>query len=170
MEFIKNNKKSRRIRALLTLLLGLLVLVWSEITFDVLIIAFGLFAIFDGIFVFFNSNNDKSEYLEGVAYVFLGICVLAWPDLSEMLLLAIIIARMLMIGFFELFYWDEGGLGWSDGGLSWFSGIINLGFGLYLIFGSYIGLWSMLQYIGLYWVIMGFVHYLQADKKKPRKA
>lgn len=162
MDWLSNNGTNRRLRAILTILLGLMAVFWSQITLGMLIIAFGIFAISDGIFVFFGGSDDKTRYLEGIVYVFLGVCVLAWPGISETLFVAIVVARMLVLGVFELFFWDKNGCGWNDGGLHWFSGVVNIGFGLYLFFGNHGGLWGMIQYIGIYWIIMGLVGWIRS--------
>lgn len=166
MELFANDFHSKRIRALLTIFLGFLTLLWSALTFDILVIAFGIFAISDGIFVFFGGVSDRSRYIEGIFYAALGVAVLAWPNLSEMLLLALIVARMLVLGFFGLFSWGTDGYSWSDGGLKWLNAAVNFGFGLFLLLGPYWGLWEIIRYIGVYWVIMGIIHYIEANSAK----
>ena len=96
------------LRGLLTLLFGILALVWPGPTLTVLILFFGAYAFVDGIFALVAAFTHRpgshwwALLLEGVAGIGIGVITFLWPEITGAVLLALIAAWALVTGIFEI--------------------------------------------------------------------
>lgn len=92
------------LQGLLTVIFGLVALLWPEITLISLVLAFGAFAVLAGLVqlaVCLQNRGGPGWWLvllSAAAAVFAGIAAFAWPSLTALLLLYLIGAHALVAG------------------------------------------------------------------------
>lgn len=92
-----------------TIVYGIVALVWPLMTFEVLVILFGIFVLVVGIGALVDVIGHWSEFdypvlrlLEGLAGIAAGLFATTWPDLTSVLLLYTIAAWALAFGALQL--------------------------------------------------------------------
>ena len=97
------------VRGLLAILFGLIALFWPGLTWLVLILMFGAYAILDGVFAML-SGVVSSRYsprwwvflLEGVVSIAAGVIAWMRPDLASFVLIIVIAVWAILTGAFEI--------------------------------------------------------------------
>jgi uncharacterized membrane protein HdeD (DUF308 family) len=97
------------VRGAVALVFGLTVLLWHDPAASVLAIAFGVFALVDGLVLgaVAVAGRDVLEQwwvvlVEGVAGVVVGVVALAWPGIGGLGLLSLLAAWAVITGVFEI--------------------------------------------------------------------
>ena len=97
------------LRGAVALVFGLAVLLWRDPSAAVLAVAFGVFALVDGLVLGAVAvvGRDVLEQwwvvlVEGVVGVTVGLVALAWPGLGGLSLLSLLAAWAVVTGFFEI--------------------------------------------------------------------
>ncbi len=95
------------VRGVLTVLFGIAAIVWPRLTFQVLLVLFGLFAIADGIVSLVAGSRGTgrtrwTSVIAGVASIVIGVAVFLWPGLTAIALLFFIAAWAIVTGVLEV--------------------------------------------------------------------
>src|SRR5687767_7631240 len=91
------------LRGLAAVIFGILAYVWPEITFTVLVLFFGAYALWDGVFALigaFRTQGDRrwALVLVGLAGVAAGLVTFFWPGAATLAILIIIGAWAIVTG------------------------------------------------------------------------
>jgi uncharacterized membrane protein HdeD (DUF308 family) len=97
------------LRGMLTIVFGLLALIWPDTTKLVLVLLFGAFALVDGIFAVAVGIASYGYFerwwavlLEGLTGIVIGILTFVWPNITALALLYFISAWAVITGIFEI--------------------------------------------------------------------
>lgn len=97
------------LRGLAAIAFGLVTLIWSRITIQVLLILFGAFVLLDGIFSLvagiLSIRTDKRWWemlFSGVLGIAIGLLMFAWPNITGVVLLYFIGAWAVVIGIMDI--------------------------------------------------------------------
>jgi uncharacterized membrane protein HdeD (DUF308 family) len=92
------------VRGLLNLIMGVLLLVWPDITVTALVWLFGLDLIITGIIGLLVSGRVAPEHgrtgfiVRGIVGIVLGILIVAWPDVTLWVITVIVALQLLIVG------------------------------------------------------------------------
>jgi uncharacterized membrane protein HdeD (DUF308 family) len=93
------------LRGIVLVALGIVAIVWPDITVAVLIALFGALVLIDGILASVGAIVNRKSHeqwwltlLAGLVGIFIGIAVFAWPGVTTLVLLYIIAAWLVMVG------------------------------------------------------------------------
>jgi len=149
-------------RGIISLILGILILVWPGLTLGVFLFLFGVFAFVDGAFSIAHAigraRNGQSwglRFLAGLFGIFVGIAVFVWPGITAVVLLYLIAAWALAIGIVEIAMAVEFRRELTGEWLLAAAGIVSVLFGLLLFFNPAAGALALALLIGLYFVVIG---------------
>ena len=99
------------LRGILLLVLGIIAMVYPDITIEIIILLFGALILVEGIFLVIGSIAIKAEdsmwvvlLIGGVVSVVLGAIILAWPELTARVVLFLIGAWALIVGLINLMW------------------------------------------------------------------
>jgi len=99
------------LRGILLLILGVVAMVYPDITISIIILLFGVMILVEGILLVIGSIAVKAEdpmwvvlLIGGFFSVALGAIILAWPDVTERVVLFLIGAWALIVGLINLMW------------------------------------------------------------------
>lgn len=144
---------------------GALALVSPKMTLFVLIIAYGAYALVDGIasLVFLARGGRAASgkmwplLLTGVAGVVAGLVAFTWPGLTSVLLLYVVAFWALARGAFEVMAYFPLRKQMPNAGLLLLSGLLSLALGFILFAAPVSGILALLWVLGIYAIIDGAV-------------
>lgn len=93
------------VRGACAILFGLLAILWPDITLYALVIAFGAFAIANGVFTLFSSGRGGSRgwmIFSGIVGILTGIVIFVWPGITALVLLLSIASWAVITGILEI--------------------------------------------------------------------
>lgn len=148
------------LRGILAIVLGLASFFWPVATLMVLLVAFGVYAIADGVVSLIWSVSRKQgfsvgAFLIGLAGIVAGIIAFAWPAVTAMALMYIIAMWAIIRGFFEFVASIEFRELFRSSWLIALSGAVSVIFGTVMIVWPEAGVLAMLWLIGSYAIIYG---------------
>lgn len=152
------------LRGALSILFGILVLVYPGLALSTLILLFGLYSLIDGISTAMMAvQQRKHQYwwvhlLEGLVGILAGILAVAYPGVTALILLYIIAAWAVFTGMFEI--WGAIRLRKEIKGELWLglSGVISVLFGLLLVLTNPLaGIMAVLTLVAAYAVFFGII-------------
>jgi len=150
------------LRGLAAVIFGILAFVWPGVTVTILVLFFGAYALWDGIFALIGAFRTRSErrwplILEGVAGIAAGLFTFFWPDAATLALLLIIGAWAVITGIFEIVaairLREE-----IEG--EWFlmlSGLLSVVFGIALVLWPAAGVLALTWMIATYAILFGIL-------------
>lgn len=152
--------------------LGVIVLIWTELSLELLLIYFGIYAFLDAIFSIGGavmSRRNKNWWLSlirGLIGFGLFVMIFTMPVLTEVILVYLIAAWALVIGIFEAliafsFSWKG-----SSKAILLIVGIISVIFGGVLFFYPFTGVIVLLWIIGSYGILFGIMQIIFSLKVK----
>lgn len=150
------------LRGLLGIAFGLIALTLPGITLFALVVAFGIYALADGIVALISAAWPREGHahrgltaLEGVVSLIAGILTFRWPAITALSLVLIIAAWALVTGMFKLaraFSRSEAsGNRWLLG----LSGVLYVTLAIVLVGAPVIGALAMVSTIGIFALITG---------------
>ena len=154
------------LRGILLLLLGVLAMVYPDITLGIIILLFGAIILVEGIFLVIGAIMVKAEdpmwvvlLIGGIISIILGGIILAWPDLTARVVLFLIGAWALIVGLINLMWAikvrkNEEVTG---KGIHAVFGIIGISFGLICIVWPDETVLTLVVIIGIFMAIMGIL-------------
>lgn len=150
------------VRGIVAVIFGIVALVWTEITLEVLILLVGAYLLVDGIFSLLSAFGDRQRnerwwvlLIEGLAGIIAGIAVFVWPALSGLVLLYLIAAWAIVTGIFELIAAIQLRREIEGEWALIVSGILSLIFGILLAIFPGEGALALVWVIGIYAILFG---------------
>lgn len=151
------------LRGILTILFGILVLVWPEISLVLLIAFFGIFAVVGGILAvvaaFRGRRADEGWAiflaLEGLAGIAAGVVAFLWPRITAVVLLYLIAVWAIVRGIFEIIFAIQLRREIENEWLLGIAGLLSIAFGVLLAIWPGPGLLAILWIIGIYAIVLG---------------
>ena len=162
------------LRGLIAIAFGLAALLWPVLTLGVMVLLFGLFALFEGgltIVTSFGKGDEKGGWTllsEGVAGLLVCVIVLLgsslgsilWPRVAAVMLVFYIAGWAILAGFFKMItafrIRKEIKGEWMLG----LSGCVSILFGLILILNPGAGVVAVAWLIGIYAIFIGILLFL----------
>lgn len=143
------------LRGLAAIVFGVLAFIWPGITATVLVIMFGAYALWDGVFdliAAFRTEGDRrwAVLLEGIVGILAGLAAFFWPGVATFALLYVIAGWAVVTGILEIItairLREE-----IEG--EWF---LMLAGALSVLFGIALALWPAAGVVALTWMIAGY--------------
>lgn len=162
--YLTGLKNALIIRGILAILFGLFALLMPGVTLHLFIMAFGAFAVLDGLFsIIFSFTKIKEEHnwwyllLQGALSLLIGLLVLRSPFLTEVLIVIYIAIWMIAIGVLEIttavrIHKFIKGEGWYI-----LSGVISILAGTIILYNPMGGVWTLTWLIGINAVLFGCI-------------
>lgn len=150
------------LRGLAAVFFGILAYVWPDITITVLVLFFGAYALWDGVFALISAFRTQGDrrwplILEGLVGIAAGLVTFFWPGAATLAILTIIAAWAIITGVFEII--GAVRLRKEIEG-EWFlllSGLLSVLFGVALAIWPAAGLVAVTWMIGSYAVVFGIL-------------
>lgn len=150
------------LRGLAAVIFGILAFVWPGITFTVLVLFFGAYVLWDGVFALIGAFRSQAGrrwplILEGVVGIIAGVLTFLWPGAATLALLLIIGAWAVITGVFEIIaalrLREEIEGEW----LLLIGGVLSVLFGIALAIWPAAGLLAVTWIIGAYAILFGIL-------------
>ena len=150
------------LRGLAAIIFGILAYVWPGITFTVLVLFFGAYALWDGIFALIAAFRAQGErrwalVLEGLVGVAAGLVTFFWTGAATLALLVIIAAWAIVTGVFEIIAAIRLREEIEGEWLLLVSGLLSVLFGIALAVWPAAGLVAVTWLIGAYAILYGIL-------------
>jgi uncharacterized membrane protein HdeD (DUF308 family) len=149
------------LQGLASVIFGVLLLAWPEISVYTLTIVFGIFTLANGITAFgaaFSSRTKDeraSLILSGLLGTVTGIVVLAWPSISALALLYVIGAYAVLLGMVAIIASMRLPLDGRDTALTILSGLVSIVFGIVIFAKPGAGALAVLALISAFALVIG---------------
>ena len=149
------------LQGLASVIFGVMLLAWPEISVYALTIVFGIYALATGITAFAGafSSHTKDEraslILSGLLGVGTGIVVLAWPSISALALLYVIGAYAVLLGLVGISGAVRLPLDDRDTALAILSGLVSIVFGIVIFAKPGAGALAVLALIAAFALVVG---------------
>jgi uncharacterized membrane protein HdeD (DUF308 family) len=149
------------LQGLASVIFGVLLLAWPEISVYSLTIVFGIFTLANGITAFATafSSQTKDEraslVLSGLLGTVVGIMVLAWPSMSALALLYVIGAYAVLLGTLAIVASMRLPLDGRDTALTILSGLVSIVFGIVIFAKPGAGALAVLALIAAFALVVG---------------
>jgi uncharacterized membrane protein HdeD (DUF308 family) len=150
------------LRGVAAVIFGILAYVWPGITFTVLVLFFGAYALWDGVFALIAVFRTQAErrwplVLEGLVGIAAGVLTFIWPGAATLALLLIIGAWAFVTGIFEIVAAIRLREEIEGEWLLLVSGLLSVLFGIALAIWPAAGLVAVTWLIGAYSIIFGIL-------------
>ena len=150
------------LRGLAAVIFGILAYVWPNLTFTVLVLFFGAYALWDGVFALIGAFRTAGErrwmlILEGLVGIAAGIVTFIWPGAASLAILTIIAAWAIVTGIFEIIAAIRLREEIEGEWLMLLGGLLSVLFGIALVIWPAAGLVAVTWMIGAYAVIFGIL-------------
>lgn len=150
------------IRGIAAVIFGLLALAWPGLTLFVLIIAFGIYVIFDGVLEIWNGFTNREghdrwwvDILIGVAGVVAGILIISLPGITAVVAMYYIGAWMVITGVLQIIYAIRLRNEISSEWILIFSGLLSVILGVIFFIWPGGGAVSLVWLIAIYAILLG---------------
>ena len=152
------------VRGIAAVLFGIVALVWTEITLEVLILLVGAYLLVDGLFTLISAFGDRQSnerwwllLLEGLVGVIAGIAIFIWPALSGLVLLYLVAAWAFATGILEIIAAVQLRREIEGEWLLIISGILSIIFGVLIAIFPGEGALAVVWLIGIYALLFGLL-------------
>ncbi len=152
------------IRGLAAIVFGILALVWPGITFTVLVLFWGAYALVDGIFAIISVLTHHAGgmhrwllLVEGLAGIAAGILTFIWPGLTGLVLLYLIAAWAVVTGVLEILAAIRLRQEITNEWMLAVAGIISVVFGIVIAAFPTAGALAVTWLIGAYAIVFGLL-------------
>jgi uncharacterized membrane protein HdeD (DUF308 family) len=158
---LKKWRWSIGLQGLASVIFGVLLLAWPEISVYSLTIVFGIFTLANGITAFaaaFSSQNKDeraSLVLSGLLGTVVGIMVLAWPSISALALLYVIGSYAVLLGILAIVASMRLPLDGRETALTILSGLVSIVFGIVIFAKPGAGALAVLALIAAFALVVG---------------
>jgi len=162
--FVLRNWKLTLVRALISLIFGIIILAWPEATTKVIILLFGLYVLVSGMVhvaeagvSIYRKEKWGLNMVLGLLGFLIGIIVLSRPGLALGVLVFIIAIWLIVYGFMHLYaaFEIEASMGLRI--LLGLSGLVAVGVGVVFILNLELGAWTVILLIGIYSLFVGIL-------------
>jgi uncharacterized membrane protein HdeD (DUF308 family) len=150
------------LRGMAAVIFGILAYVWPGITFTVLVLFFGAYALWDGVFALIAAFRTQADrrwplVLEGLVGIAAGVLTFIWPGAATLALLIIIGAWAIVTGIFEIVAAIRLREEIEGEWLLLVSGLLSVLFGIALAIWPAAGLVAVTWLIGAYSIVFGIL-------------
>lgn len=150
------------LRGIAAIIFGILAYIWPGITFTVLVLFFGAYALWDGIFALIGAFRTQGErrwslVLEGLVGIAAGLLTFFWPGAASLALLLVIGAWAIVTGIFEIISAIRLRQEIEGEWLLLISGLLSVLFGIALAIWPAAGLVAVTWMIGAYSIVFGIL-------------
>ena len=156
-------------RGVLSIVIGILALFWTEPTELDLVLLFGIFSIVDGIFAIAAGTASRGYFkrwwallLEGITGIVIGVLIFYWPHVTALILLYFIAVRAVATGFFEILLTIEFRQVFPGEWTMIIGGMLSVLLGTLLFVFPAEGTVSLVWLIGLYAILAGLIELIFA--------
>lgn len=149
------------LRGALAVIFGILTFIWPELTLFTLVIFFGVFALFDGVFAIVAALTKGAPAprwwlaIVGVLGILAGVMTLLWPGITGLVLLYFIAGWAIASGIFQIVGAIKLRKEIEDEWLLIASGIVSLLFGLLILIFPSAGALGVAFAIGMFAILHG---------------
>jgi uncharacterized membrane protein HdeD (DUF308 family) len=159
---LANNWWTLVLRGIAAIIFGILAYLWPGITFTVLVLFFGAYALWDGVFALIGAFRTEGErrwslVLEGVVGLAAGLVTFFWTGAASLALLLVIGAWAIVTGIFEIVSAIRLREEIEGEWLLLISGVLSVLFGIALAIWPAAGLVAVTWMIGAYAMVFGFL-------------
>jgi uncharacterized membrane protein HdeD (DUF308 family) len=159
---LANNWWTLVLRGIAAIIFGILAYLWPGITFTVLVLFFGAYALWDGVFALIGAFRTEGErrwslVLEGVVGIAAGLVTFFWTGAASLALLLVIGAWAIVTGIFELVSAIRLRKEIEGEWLLLISGVLSVLFGIALAIWPAAGLVAVTWMVGAYAMVFGFL-------------
>jgi uncharacterized membrane protein HdeD (DUF308 family) len=159
---LANNWWTLVLRGIAAIIFGILAYLWPGITFTVLVLFFGAYALWDGVFALIGAFRTEGErrwslVLEGVVGLAAGLVTFFWTGAASLALLLVIGAWAIVTGIFEIVSAIRLREEIEGEWLLLISGVLSVRFGIALAIWPAAGLVAVTWMIGAYAMAFGFL-------------
>ncbi|MGB3371616.1 MAG: HdeD family acid-resistance protein [Rhodococcus sp. (in: high G+C Gram-positive bacteria)] len=159
------------IRGIFAVIFGIVALAWPEVTVWALVVVFGAYAIVDGLSAIFRAISARKVesgwvwwLLGGLVSLGAGIVAFVWPEITALAAVFVIGIWAIMGGLLEIA--GSIRLRKLDGAAHWgmllFAGVLELLFGLVLVFFPISGILSIVWLVGVFALVFGVLFVVSA--------
>ncbi|KZF10135.1 hypothetical protein A2J03_01500 [Rhodococcus sp. EPR-157] len=159
------------IRGIFAVIFGIVALAWPEVTVWALVVVFGAYAIVDGLSAIFRAVSARKVesgwvwwLLGGLVSLGAGIVAFVWPEITALAAVFVIGIWAIMGGLLEIA--GSIRLRKLDGAAHWgmllFAGVLELLFGLVLVFFPISGILSIVWLVGVFALVFGVLFVVSA--------
>lgn len=153
------------LRGILTILFGVVLLIWPSLSLVILVALFGIFAFLAGILALVAAFRGRQAHegwaiflaLEGLAGIATGVIAFIWPRITAIALLYLIAIWAIIRGVFELIAAVQLRREIDNEWLLGLAGLLSVGFGILLFIWPGPGLLAILWIIGAYAIALGIL-------------
>lgn len=165
------------LQGLFVLVLGIMAMVYPDITLEIFLMLFGALILIQGIFAIIGSFAIKAEdpmwvllLIGGIISVILGSIALFWPDVTAVILLWLIGFWALIVGTVMLIYALKVRKAEVAGkGIQAVMGIVGIVFGLVALAWPEQTAMTIVWFIGLFAVLFGILFIIVGFKAKSKQ-
>ena len=148
------------LRGIAAIIFGILAYIWPGITFTVLVLFFGAYALWDGIFALIGAFRTQGErrwafVLEGLVGIAAGVLTFIWTGAATLALLLVIGAWAIVTGIFEMIAAIRLRQEIEGEWLLLLSGVLSVLFGIAIAVWPAAGLLAVIWMIGAYAIVFG---------------
>jgi uncharacterized membrane protein HdeD (DUF308 family) len=149
------------IKGALAVAVGVLILVWPDISLYSLVIVFGAFSLARGIIGLGTAISSPVRtgrgwlVLSSLAGIAIGVVVFFWTDMSALALLYVIGAYAVTLGFFAIWGAFSAPLDREDAVLLGLTGVVSVLFGFVMFVEPGAGALALLSLIAAYMLVIG---------------
>lgn len=163
------------LRGLAAVIFGVLAYVWPGVTIAVLVLFFGAYALWDGVFALVGAfrSEDKRRWslvLEGLVGIAAGLFTFFWTDAAALVLLFVIGAWAVFTGVFEIVTAIRLREEIEGEWLMLISGVLSILFGIALFVWPAAGLLAVTWLIGAYALLFGLLLIILGFRLRARRS
>ncbi len=169
VEHYASNWWAMALRGLIAILFGIAAFVWPSITFQVLVILFGAFAFWDGLFAVIAAIRNRGTYgqwwlvlLEGLVGILVGVLTFFLPGLTAVAMIYVIAAWAFITGILEIAAAVRLRREIRGEWLLALSGVLSIIFGFLVALYPGAGIVGVTWMIGIYAILFGLAELVLA--------
>lgn len=160
--YLSRNWWTLALRGLAAVIFGILAFIWPGITVTILVLFFGAYVLWDGIFALIGAFRTQSDrrwplVLEGLVGIAAGLVTFFWPDAATLALLFIIGAWAVITGIFEIIAAIRLREEIEGEWLMLISGVLSVLFGIALFVWPAAGVLAVTWIIASYAILFGIL-------------
>jgi uncharacterized membrane protein HdeD (DUF308 family) len=159
---LANNWWTLVLRGIAAIIFGILAYLWPGITFTILVLFFGAYALWDGVFALIGAFRTEGQrrwslVLEGIVGIAAGLVTFFWTGAATIAILSIIAAWAMITGVFEVVSAIRLREEIEGEWLLMLGGVLSVLLGIALVIWPVAGLVALTWMIGAYAIMFGFL-------------
>jgi uncharacterized membrane protein HdeD (DUF308 family) len=160
--YLSRNWWTLALRGLAAVIFGILAFIWPGVTVTILVLFFGAYALWDGIFALIGAFRTEGKrrwplVLEGLVGIAAGLFVFFWPGPATLALLYVIGAWAVITGIFEIIAAIRLREEIEGEWLMLISGVLSVLFGIALFIWPAAGALALTWMIAAYAILFGIL-------------